>query len=193
MYNLVVFASGGGTTLQAIMDAIEKKTLENCQINLVISNSEDAYALERAKNAGIETYIIQNKKASNIDIELENVLKNYEIDLIVLAGYLKKIGPKLVEKYTIINTHPSLIPKFCGKGMYGMKVHEAVVNAHETISGATVHYVNNHYDEGNIISQTKIDVLPTDTADDVAEKVKAAEKIQLIEVIKNLSQQSLSF
>ena len=115
---------------------------------------------------------------------MEDVLAKYPIDLIVLAGYLKKIGPKLVEKYTIINTHPSLIPKFCGKGMYGMKVHEAVVAAHEKVSGATVHYVNNHYDEGNIISQTKIDVLPLDTADDVAEKVKAAEKIQLIKVIK---------
>ncbi len=186
MYNLVVFASGGGTTLQAIIDSIEKKELD-CKINLVISNSSDAYALERAKKAGIETYIIQNKKSSQIDLELENCLSQYSIDLIVLAGYLKKIGPKLVDKYTIINTHPSLIPKFCGKGMYGMKVHEAVVEAHEKVSGATVHFVNNQYDEGNIIRQTKIEVLPNDTANDVAEKVKAAEKIQLIEVIKILS------
>ena len=186
MYNLVIFASGGGTTLQAIIDAIANKELD-CKINLVISNSPDAYALERAKNTGIETYVIQNKKSDEMDLELEQILKNHEIDLIVLAGYLKKIGPRLVEKYTIINTHPSLIPKFCGKGMYGMKVHEAVVNAGEKISGATVHYVNQNYDEGNIISQTKIDVLPNDTADDVAEKVKAAEKIQLINVIRNLS------
>lgn len=186
MYHLIVFASGGGTTLQAIIHAIQKKELD-CEISLVISNSPDAYALERAKKAGIETYVIQNKTAENIDLELENVLNHYEIDLIVLAGYLKKIGSNLVDKYTIINTHPSLIPKFCGKGMYGMKVHQAVVEAGEKISGATVHYVNNHYDEGNIISQTKIDVLPTDTADDVAEKVKAVEKIQLIEVIRDLS------
>lgn len=186
MYQLVVFASGGGTTLQAIIDAIKKKEL-NCQINLVISNSSDAYALERAKNAGIDTYVIQNKKADEIDLELDTLLSQYQIDLIVLAGYLKKIGPKLVEKYKIINTHPSLIPKFCGKGMYGMKVHEAVVKAGETISGATVHFVNNQYDEGNIISQIKIDILPTDTANDVAEKVKVAEKIQLINVIRDLS------
>lgn len=187
MYDLVVFASGGGTTLQAIIDAIEKKEL-NCQINLVVSNSKDAYALERAKNAGIDTYVIQSKKADEIDTELETLLSQYEIDLIVLAGYLKKIGPKLVKNYRIINTHPSLIPKFCGKGMYGMKVHEAVVKAGEKMSGATVHFVNEHYDEGNIISQTQIQVLPTDTADDVAEKVKAAEKIQLIRVIRDLSQ-----
>lgn len=186
MYHLVVFASGGGTTLQAIINAIEKNELD-CQINLVISNSPDAYALERAKNASIETYVIQNKTADAIDTELENLLAQYDIDLIVLAGYLKKIGSKLVDNYTIINTHPSLIPKFCGKGMYGMKVHEAVVSAGEKISGATVHYVNNQYDEGNIIAQTQIDVLPTDTPDDVAEKVKAAEKIQLIEVIQDLS------
>lgn len=186
MYNLVVFASGGGTTLQAIINAIENQEL-NCKINLVVSNSPDSYALERAKKAGIETYVIQNKKTNDVDTELEKILNNYEINLIVLAGYLKKIGPKLVDKYTIINTHPSLIPKFCGKGMYGMKVHEAVVEAHEKISGATVHYVNQNYDEGNIISQTTIEVLPSDTADDVAEKVKAAEKIQLIEVIRDLS------
>lgn len=186
MYNLVIFASGGGTTLQAIIDAIEKKEL-NCKINLVVSNSNDAYALARAKKARIETYVIQNKKADDVDLELEKVLSNHEIDLIVLAGYLKKIGPKLVDKYTIINTHPSLIPKFCGKGMYGMKVHKAVVEAHEKVSGATVHYINQNYDEGDIISQTTIEVLPSDTADDVAEKVKAAEKIQLIEVIRNLS------
>lgn len=188
MYNLVIFASGGGTTLQAIIDAINEKKLD-CKINLVVSNSHDAYALERAKKASIDTYVIKNKKALDVDLELENVLANYDVDLIVLAGYLRKIGPKLVDKYTIINTHPSLIPKFCGKGMYGMKVHEAVVAAGEKISGATVHYVNNNYDEGDIISQTTIDVLPQDTADDVAEKVKAAEKIQLIEVIKNLSKQ----
>lgn len=187
MFNLVVFASGGGTTLQAIINAIQNQELD-CKINLVVSNSSDAYALERAKSAGIETYVIQNKKANDIDLELENLLKNHDIDLIVLAGYLKKIGPKLVDKYTIINTHPSLIPKFCGKGMYGMKVHEAVVTSKEKISGATVHYVNNNYDKGNIISQTTIEVLPTDTADDVAEKVKKAEKIQLIEVIKRLCQ-----
>lgn len=175
-----------GTTLQAIIDAIEKKDLI-CQISLVVSNSSDAYALKRAKNAGIDTYVIQNKKADDIDLELEKVLSNYKIDLIVLAGYLKKIGPKLVDQYTIINTHPSLIPKFCGKGMYGMKVHEAVVEAGEKISGATVHFVDNNYDEGNIISQTTIEVLPNDTADDVAKKVKAAEKIQLIKVIQELS------
>lgn len=117
MYNLIIFASGNGTTLQAIIDAIKSKQL-NAKINLVISNNENAYALQRAKKAGIETYIIQNKKTEEVDIELTQKLKNYDVDLIVLAGYLKLIGENLINNYTIINTHPSLLPKFGGKGMY---------------------------------------------------------------------------
>lgn len=117
MYNLVVFASGNGTTLQAIIDAIKNNEL-NAQINLVVSNNENAYALERAKNAGIETYIIHNKNTNDVDIELTEKLKNYNVNLIVLAGYLKLIGENLINNYTIINTHPSLLPKFGGKGMY---------------------------------------------------------------------------
>lgn len=117
MYNLVVFASGNGTTLQAIIDAIKENKL-NAKINLVVSNNENAYALERAKSAGIENYIIQNKGTNEVDIELTEKLKNYDIDLIVLAGYLKLIGENLINNYTIINTHPSLLPKFGGIGMY---------------------------------------------------------------------------
>ncbi len=117
MYNLIVFASGNGTTLQAIIDAIKSNEL-NAKINLVVSNNENAYALERARNAGIENYIIQSKGTNEIDIELTEKLKNYDVDLIVLAGYLKLIGQNLINNYTIINTHPSLLPKFGGKGMY---------------------------------------------------------------------------
>ena len=97
------------------------------------------------------------------------------------------IGPKLLNKYTIINTHPSLLPKYGGKGMYGMKVHKAVVEAGEKISGVTLHYVNSEYDKGSIIAQTKVDVLPTDTAEDVSAKVQAVEKIQLVNELKKFS------
>lgn len=117
MYNLVVFASGNGTTLQSIIDAIESKVLD-ANINLVVSNNEKAYALQRAQDAKIETYIIKNKNSDDIDIELTEKLKKYKVDLIVLAGYLKLIGKNLISNYTIINTHPSLLPKFGGKGMY---------------------------------------------------------------------------
>ena len=123
---------------------------------MVVSNNPNAYALERAKNSNIPTYIISGKDKDEIDIELESVLDDYNVDLIVLAGYLKLIGNRLISKYTIINTHPSLLPKFGGKGMYGMNVHKAVIEAKEEFSGPTVHFVNNNYDEGNIISQAKI-------------------------------------
>ncbi len=183
MYNLVVFASGNGTTLQSIIDSINSGILQ-AQIKLVVSNNEDAYALERAKKANIETYIINSKTTEEIDIELEKILSNYEIDLIVLAGYLKKIGNRLISKYTIINTHPSLLPKFGGKGMYGMKVHTAVIEAKEKISGVTLHYVNENYDDGDIIKQTKVDILPSDTPETLSQKVQKVEKIQLIDVLK---------
>ena len=182
MYNLVVFASGNGSTLQTIIDSINSGNLK-AKINLVVSNNPNSYALERAKTNNIPTYIIENTDVENMDLELSKVLANYDIDLIVLAGYLKMIGHRLIEKYKIINTHPSLLPKYGGKGMHGMHVHQAVVDAHEKISGATIHFVNSEYDKGNIISQTTIEVLPTDTAEDVSKKVQAAEKIQLINVL----------
>lgn len=182
MYHLVVFASGNGSTLQAMIDSIKNHTLE-AQIDLVISDRPDAYALKRAEANHIETYILQNKKFEERDLELARVLSNYSIDLIVLAGYLKMIGPNLLEKYTIINTHPSLLPKYGGKGMHGMHVHEAVIAAKEKYSGATIHFINDEYDKGNMISQTKVEVLPTDTAETLSQKVQTAEKIQLIEVL----------
>ncbi len=190
MYHLVVFASGNGSTLQAIIDSIHNHELE-AQIDLVVSDNANAYALERAKANNIETYIIQNKNFTQRDLELSHVLSNYSIDLIVLAGYLKMIGPNLLEKYTIINTHPSLLPKYGGKGMHGMHVHEAVIEAQEKYSGATIHFVNQEYDKGNIISQTQVEILPTDTAETLSQKVQAAEKIQLIQVLNRFVETKL--
>ena len=190
MYHLVVFASGNGSTLQAIIDSIQTKKLE-AQIDLVISDNPDAYALKRAENNHIATHTIQSKNFAARDLELSRILSNYSVDLIVLAGYLKMIGPKLLENYTIINTHPSLLPKFGGKGMHGMHVHEAVVQAKEKVTGATIHFVNEEYDKGNIICQTQVEVLPTDTAETVSQKVQAAEKIQLIEVLNRFVQEGL--
>ncbi len=188
MYNLVVFASGNGSTLQSIIDAIKKEEL-NASISLVVSNNPNAFALERAKNANIETYIITSKNPDEMDKELSSVLSKYNIDLIVLAGYLKMIGKRLLSKYTIINTHPALLPKYGGKGMYGMNVHRAVIAAKEEYSGVTLHYVNSEYDRGPTIMQTKVKVMPDDTAEDLASRVQAAEKIQLIEVLKSFSEE----
>jgi len=174
---------GNGTTLQSVIDNIKNGILD-AKINLVVSDNENAFALERAKKANIPTYIIKNKTTEKIDIELDSLLKKYEVDLIVLVGYLKLIGKRLVDNYTIINTHPSLLPKFGGKGMYGMNVHTAVVEAGEKISGPTVHFVNDKYDEGNIISQTIVELDENETPESLSAKVQAAEKIQLIKVLK---------
>lgn len=179
---------GNGTTLQAIIDNIENGNLDS-KINLVVSDNENAFALKRAEKYNIPTYVIKQKAFEEIDIELENVLKNYDVDLIVLVGYLKLIGNRLINNYTIINTHPSLLPKFGGKGMYGMNVHTAVVEAKEEFSGPTVHFVNSNYDEGNIISQTKVKLDENETPESLSAKVQAAEKIQLIEVLKDFIKQ----
>lgn len=173
-----------GTTLQSIIDAVSAGKLK-ANINLVVSNNPEAFALKRAEKAKIPTYIINSKGTENIDNELDEVLKNYKIDLIVLAGYLKKIGDKVLQKYDIINTHPSLLPKYGGKGMHGMKVHQAVIDAKEKVSGVTVHFVNNEYDKGDIIRQTTVEVLETDDAESLSAKVQSAEKIQLIEVLND--------
>lgn len=188
--NLVVFASGNGSTLQSIIDAINEKKLD-AKINLVISNNKNAYALERASNANIPTYIISSKKFNDMDDELDQVLKDIDIDLIVLAGYLKMIGPKLLEQYKIINTHPSLLPKFGGKGMHGMHVHQAVIDSKEKESGVTLHWVNSEYDKGDIIRQTKVEVLDTDNAETLSAKVQKAEKKQLIEVLQEFAEKNI--
>ena len=159
---LVVLASGSGTTLQSVIDAIESKILDQ-KIVMVISDNADAYALKRAENHGIKTHVLVGKNKDERDDEIIEVLKNEKVDLILLLGYLKMIGPKTIEKYRIVNTHPSLIPSYSGKGMYGMNVHKAVYEAHEKETGVTIHFVNENYDEGAIIWQTHVPVLKKDT------------------------------
>ena len=173
MFNIVVFASGNGTTLQSIIDAIESKNLD-AKIPLVVSNNPNAFALERAKSSNIPTYVIKSKSPKEMDDELYDVLSKIDIDLIVLAGYLKLIGKKLIDNYTIINTHPALLPNYGGKGMYGMNVHRAVIAAKEKYSGVTLHYVNSEYDRGPTIMQTRVKVMPNDTPEDLAARVQAA-------------------
>ncbi len=181
---------GSGTTLQSVIDAINSNELD-ANISLVVSDNPTAYSLDRAKNNNIDTYLINSKTKDEIDIELFNVLKEYNVDLIVLAGYLKMIGNNLINNYRIINTHPSLLPKFGGKGMYGMKVHRAVFEAHEEFSGPTIHFVNAEYDKGNIITQTKVEIKDVDTPDTISKKVQAIEKIQLIETLKRFARNEL--
>ena len=169
MFDIVCLVSGGGTNLAAIIKAIEEKRIKNVRIKAVISNNSDAYALERAKNAGIDAKCISPKNFLNRD-EFNKVLldelKMLNPDLIVLAGFLVNISEDIVKAFEnkIINIHPSLIPSFCGKGYYGLKVHEAALKRGVKVTGATVHFVDAGIDTGRIIIQKAVDVHPKDDA-----------------------------
>ena len=168
MLNIVVMVSGGGTNLQAIIDAIKEGRIRDTKIAAVISNNAGAYALERAKNAGIAAECISpksyNDRAEFNDALLAGV-KKYEPDLIVLAGFLVVIPPEMIRAYRnkIINIHPSLIPSFCGEGYYGLRVHEGALQRGVKITGATVHFVDEGTDTGPIILQKAVEVLEGDT------------------------------
>ena len=193
MLRIVVLVSGGGTNLQAIMDAIDNGTIRNASIEAVISNNAGAYALTRAKNYGVAAECISPKDYASRDIFNEELLKGvakYNHDLIVLAGFLVAIPAAMVEAYRdrIINIHPSLIPSFCGKGFYGLKVHEAVLARGVKVTGATVHYVDEGTDTGTIILQKPVMVEEGDTAEVLQRRVmEQAEWIILPKAIDMLA------
>ncbi|MEF2723833.1 MAG: phosphoribosylglycinamide formyltransferase [Eubacterium sp.] len=168
MLNIAVFVSGGGTNLQALIDAQNRGELKNGKIKFVLASNSGAYALERAKKAGIESAVVSRKEYDSkeaYDKAVLKVLENKNIDLIVLAGFLSILGSELVEKYKnrIINIHPSLIPLFCGDGFYGLKVHEAVLASGMKVTGATAHFVNEITDGGAIILQKAVPIEQGDT------------------------------
>ena len=168
MKNIVVLVSGGGTNLQALIDAQKNGVLRSGEIVLVISNNAIAYALTRAREAGIEALTITKKDCGGQDAfedAMLEALKARSIDLIVLAGFMSILSPRFVSHFErrIINVHPSLIPSFCGKGFYGLKVHEAALAYGVKVTGATVHYVNEIPDGGRILLQKAVPVLPGDT------------------------------
>ena len=168
MLRLAVLVSGGGTNLEAILQAIEKKTVTNAEVCLVISKNAGAYALERAKKHGIRGICISPRQYASRDEFHQALLKELTdcgAELVVLAGFLVGIPPMIVEHFAnrIINIHPSLIPSFCGKGFYGLRVHEAAIERGVRVSGATVHFVDTGTDTGPIILQKAVEVLETDT------------------------------
>ncbi len=168
---LGILASGSGSNLQSIIDAVENGQLVS-EIACVISNKEQAYALERARGHNLPALFI-NPKEGHYDETLLKTLKDYKVDLVVLAGYLKIIDKALIEAYRgrIINIHPSLLPKYGGKGYYGIHVHEAVINAGEKESGATVHHVDIGIDTGDTILQKKLEVYAEDTAGSLQKRI----------------------
>ena len=159
MLNIAVMVSGGGTNLQALIDAQKNGIIRDGKITLVVSSSPTAYALTRAEENGIEGLVCNDEE------ELVRIMEEHQISLIVLAGYMTILSENFVKRYPerIINVHPALIPSFCGKGYYGLRVHEAALNYGVKITGATVHYVNEIPDGGKIILQKAVDVLPGDT------------------------------
>lgn len=170
MLNIAVFVSGGGTNLQALIDAQDRGEIKNGKITFVLASNENAYALERAKKAGIDTAVVSRKQyesKADYDKAVLKTLDGRDIDLIVLAGFLSILGEDLVSKYNnkIINVHPSLIPLFCGDGFYGKKVHKAVLDSGMKVTGATVHFVNEITDGGAIILQKAVPIEQGDNED----------------------------
>lgn len=176
MLKIAVCVSGGGTNLQAILDAIDNGTITNTQVSVVISNNPNAYALERAKNHGIEAICISPKiyaTREEFNKDFLAKLNSYEVDLVVLAGFLVVIPKEMIRAYRnrIINIHPSLIPSFCGTGFYGLKVHEGVLERGVKVTGATCHFVDEGTDTGPIILQKAVEVLQTDTPEVLQKRV----------------------
>jgi phosphoribosylglycinamide formyltransferase-1 len=171
---IAIFASGEGTNAQRVIDHF--KGSDNATVCLVVSNRPDANVLKRAENEGIDVFVIDRSGFYERN-DLIDVLKKEKIDLIVLAGFLWMIPDNLIKAFPekIINIHPALLPKFGGKGMYGMNVHKAVIEAKEKESGISIHFVNEHYDEGEIIAQHKCDISEKDTPASLAQKIQQLE------------------
>ena len=188
-----VLVSGGGTNLQAIMDAMDAGKITNATLEVVISNKKDAYALERAKDKGIEAVAVSPKDYETRDEfnkALLETIDSYNLDLIVLAGFLVVLPAELVKKYEnkIINIHPSLIPSFCGDGFYGLKVHEKALERGVKITGATVHFVDEGTDTGPIIKQKAVAVREDDSPETLQRRVMEEAEWQILpEVINELA------
>ena len=176
MTKIAVLVSGGGTNLQALIDSWKEGKLTGGELSLVVSSVNGAYAIERAQKEKIKTITIERKKysqAADFDAALAASLSENKIDLVVLAGFLNVLGPRVLESFEnkIINVHPALIPSFCGKGFYGLRVHEEALKYGVKVTGATVHFVNSVIDGGKIILQKAVDVLPGDTPKTLQQRV----------------------
>ena len=176
MLNIAVLVSGGGTNLQAILDAQARGDPPHGRVSLVVASRPGVYALERAEKAGVPGVVVRRKdyeSSEAFDAALLNVLKDNHIDLVVLAGFLSILGPSVIAAYPerILNVHPSLIPSFCGEGFYGLRVHEAALAKGVKVTGATVHFVNEICDGGRILKQKAVEVQPGDTPEILQRRV----------------------
>lgn len=189
---IAVLVSGGGTNLQALLDAQNSGILHSGEIVLVVSNNENAYALQRAAQAGVDAAVITKRDCGSqaaFEDELARQLEHAHIDLIILAGFMSILTKSFTDRFPnrMINVHPSLIPSFCGEGFYGLRVHQAALDYGVKVTGATVHYVNEIPDGGKILAQKAVDILPEDTAETLQRRVmEQAEWILLPQVAEEL-------
>lgn len=189
------FSSHGGTNMQAIVNAFKegKLTGKPC---VVISNNPDSLALVRAKSEGIPSYYRSQKThpdSDELDSEILNILKKHSVNIIVLVGYMKKIGKRVLEEYRgrILNIHPALLPKYGGRGMYGNRVHEAVLANKEKVTGVTIHIINEEYDNGTILNQCKIPVYDDDTVDTLSKRVLQKEHEIFVETLQKINRDEI--
>ena len=185
MKNIAVLVSGGGTNLQAILDAEARGENPHGKVTLVVASKPGVYALERAAGAGVESTVVRRKDYADseaFDAALVRVLQEHNIDVVVLAGFLSVLGPSVIAAYRdrILNVHPSLIPSFCGPGFYGLRVHEAALARGVKVTGATVHLVNEECDGGPILLQKAVDILPGDTPETLQKRVMVEAEWQLL-------------
>lgn len=185
---LGALASGSGTNLQAIIDACKRGDL-NAEVRVVISNNSGSRALQRARNEGISAYHLSAVTHPNsLDEEICRTLESHDVEWVLLAGYMRLLGPATLARYRnrTLNSHPALLPKFGGRGMYGSNVHQAVLNAGETVTGVTIHYVDEQYDHGPPLAQCEVSVLPGDTLETLEERVKDRERRFWVETLADI-------
>jgi len=189
--NLAVLASHEGTTLQAVLDACAEGRIP-AQVVAVVSNNPSSGALRRARLAGVTAVHLSEAtegSAAALDAALLDTLVSRRVDVVLLAGYMKRLGPQVLARFAgrVLNTHPALLPRFGGQGMYGMNVHKAVVAAGEKLSGASIHLVDAEYDTGRVIAQVTVPVTPSDTPEGLAARVQAAERELLVGVLADVA------
>jgi len=189
MTKIAILASHNGSGFDTLYDAYKNKLLD-IEIVLVISNNSNAKVLQKANDIGIENTIINNKLYEDAEQTIFNLLQEKQCDIVFLSGYMKKISSILTNNFRIINSHPSLLPLYGGPGMYGIYVHEAVISNCETISGVTIHEVNENYDEGKIILQQSLELDSKETVHSLEKRIKNLEKTTIVEAFKTVLSQS---
>ncbi len=187
---LGVLASHGGTNLQALIDACEQRRLD-ASVVVVVSNNGGSMALQRARNAGIPAYHLSGKTHPQpvaLDAAIRDCLMRHDVDLVLLAGYMRLLGHATLAQYEgrVLNSHPALLPKFGGKGMYGSRVHQAVLDAGEQVTGITIHQVDEQYDHGAPVAQCEVPILPGDTLETLEERVKERERRFWVETLQRI-------